>query len=99
MATGGFAKNNDRVAKYDPKLKGFAATNHPGATGDGLDVAMQAGADTRDLEWVQAHPTLSPRGGVMVTEAVRGNGAILVNREGDRFVNEITTRDKLLRPS
>ena len=94
MATGGFAKNNDRVAKYDPKLKGFAATNHPGATGDGLDVAMQAGADTRDLEWVQAHPTLSPRGGVMVTEAVRGNGAILVNREGDRFVNEITTRDK-----
>ncbi|MGS0729971.1 FAD-binding protein, partial [Shewanella sp. 0m-11] len=42
----------------------------------------------------QAHPTLSVKGGVMVTEAVRGNGAILVNREGKRFVNEITTRDK-----
>ena len=94
IATGGFAKNNERVAKYDPKLKGFKATNHPGATGDGLDVAQMAGAATRDLEYVQAHPTYSPVGGVMVTEAVRGNGAILVNRDGQRFVNEITTRDK-----
>lgn len=94
LATGGFARNNDRVAKYDAKLKGFAATNHPGATGDGLDVAMQAGAATRDLQYIQAHPTYSPVGGVMVTEAVRGNGAILINREGNRFVNEITTRDK-----
>ena len=94
LATGGFAKNNERVAKYDPKLKGFKATNHPGATGDGLDVAQMAGAAVRDLEYVQAHPTYSPVGGVMVTEAVRGNGAILVNREGKRFVNEITTRDK-----
>ncbi len=94
LATGGFARNNERVAKYDAKLKGFAATNHPGATGDGLDVAMQAGAATRDLQYIQAHPTYSPVGGVMVTEAVRGNGAILINREGNRFVNEITTRDK-----
>lgn len=94
IAAGGFAKNNDRVAKYDPKLKGFKATNHPGATGDGLDVAQQAGAATRDLEFIQAHPTYSPAGGVMITEAVRGNGAIVVNREGNRFMNEITTRDK-----
>ena len=94
LATGGFAKNNKRVAQYDPKLKGFAATNHPGATGDGLDVAKLAGAATRDLKYIQAHPTYSPVGGVMVTEAVRGNGAILINRDGQRFVNEITTRDK-----
>lgn len=94
MATGGFARNNERVAKYDPNLKGFKATNHPGATGDGLDVAALAGAATRDLKYIQAHPTYSPVGGVMVTEAVRGNGAILVNRDGQRFVNEITTRDK-----
>ncbi len=94
IAAGGFAKNNDRVAKYDPKLKGFKATNHPGATGDGLDVALQAGAATRDLEFIQAHPTYSPAGGVMITEAVRGNGAIVVNRDGARFMNEITTRDK-----
>lgn len=94
IATGGFAKNNERVAKYDPSLKGFKATNHAGATGDGLDVAELAGAATKDLQYVQAHPTYSPVGGVMVTEAVRGNGAILVNRDGKRFVNELTTRDK-----
>ncbi|WP_299795388.1 flavocytochrome c [uncultured Shewanella sp.] len=94
LATGGFAKNNDRVAKLDPKLKGFVSTNQPGATGDGIDVAGNAGAAMKDLEYIQAHPTLSVKGGVMVTEAVRGNGAILVNREGKRFVNEITTRDK-----
>ncbi|NKF52321.1 flavocytochrome c [Shewanella sp. WXL01] len=94
MATGGFGKNNDRVASYDPKLKGFISTNQPGATGDGLDVAGNAGAGMTDVQYIQAHPTLSVKGGVMVTEAVRGNGAILVNREGKRFVNEITTRDK-----
>lgn len=94
MATGGFGKNNERVARYDAKLKGFKATNHPGATGDGLDVAQQAGVATRDLDYIQAHPTYSPVGGVMITEAVRGNGAILVNRASQRFVNEITTRDK-----
>ncbi|WP_394201201.1 flavocytochrome c [Shewanella waksmanii] len=94
LATGGFGKNNDRVAKLDPKLKGFVSTNQPGATGDGIDVAQNAGAAMQDLQYIQAHPTLSVKGGVMVTEAVRGNGAILVNREGKRFVNEITTRDK-----
>lgn len=94
LATGGFGKNNDRVAKLDPKLKGFVSTNQPGATGDGIDVAGNAGAAMQDLQYIQAHPTLSVKGGVMVTEAVRGNGAILVNREGKRFVNEITTRDK-----
>ena len=94
MATGGFGRNNDRVAKLDPKLKGFISTNQPGATGDGLDVAGNAGAGMTDIQYIQAHPTLSVKGGVMVTEAVRGNGAILVNKEGKRFVNEITTRDK-----
>ncbi|WP_144212415.1 flavocytochrome c [Shewanella donghaensis] len=94
MATGGFGRNNKRVSEYDPKLKGFISTNQPGATGDGLDVAGNAGAGMTDVKYIQAHPTLSVKGGVMVTEAVRGNGAILVNKEGKRFVNEITTRDK-----
>ncbi len=94
MATGGFGRNNERVSQYDPKLKGFISTNQPGATGDGLDVAGNAGAGMTDVKYIQAHPTLSVKGGVMVTEAVRGNGAILVNKEGKRFVNEITTRDK-----
>ena len=45
------------------------------------------------MTYIQAHPTYSPVGGVLVTEAVRGNGAILVNDSGERFVNELTTRD------
>lgn len=94
LATGGFSRNNALVARYVPKLEGFANTNQPGATGDGLEVAELAGAATVDLDYIQAHPTYSPVGGVLVTEAVRGNGAILVNRKGERFVNEITTRDK-----
>ena len=94
LATGGFARNNQLVASLDPQLKGFENTNQPGATGDGLEVAQLAGAATKDLEYIQAHPTYSTVGGVLVTEAVRGNGAILVNRSGRRFVNEITTRDK-----
>jgi fumarate reductase flavoprotein subunit len=93
LATGGFSRDNRRVAVHDPSLKGFQSTNHPGATGEGLDVATRAGAAMRDLEHIQAHPTYSPVGGVMITEAVRGNGAILVNRDGARFVNEIGTRD------
>lgn len=94
LATGGFSRNNALVASFDPKLEGFENTNQPGATGDGLLVAQQVGAATVDLDYIQAHPTYSPLGGVLVTEAVRGNGAILVNRSGERFVNEITTRDK-----
>lgn len=93
VAAGGFGKNNELVASYDAKLEGFAATNHPGATGDGITVAERAGAVTVGMEHIQAHPTFSPVGGVLVTEAVRGNGAILVNDVGERFVNELTTRD------
>jgi fumarate reductase flavoprotein subunit len=93
VAAGGFGKNNELVADYDAKLKGFAATNQPGATGDGITVAQRAGAATVDMGYIQAHPTYSPVGGVLVTEAVRGNGAILVNDAGERFVNELTTRD------
>jgi fumarate reductase flavoprotein subunit len=94
LATGGFSRNNAWIAELDPELEGFQNTNQPGATGDGLEVALRAGAASKDLNYIQAHPTYSPVGGVLVTEAVRGNGAILVNRGGERFVNEITTRDK-----
>jgi len=45
-------------------------------------------------EEVQIHPTVAAGSRILITEAVRGNGAILVNREGKRFVNELTTRDK-----
>ena len=45
------------------------------------------------MKQIQTHPTVVPGNGEMITEAVRGNGAILVNKEGKRFINELQTRD------
>ena len=92
-AAGGFGANNDVVAKYVPRLKGFATTNHPGATGDGILLAEKVGAQLIDMTEIQTHPTVVPNVGEMITEAVRGNGAILINKEGKRFFNELNTRD------
>ena len=91
--TMGFGANNDLVSKYVPRLKGFATTNHPGATGDGLLLAEKAGAQLIDMTEIQTHPTVVPKVGEMITEAVRGNGAILINKDGKRFFNELNTRD------
>lgn len=93
LATGGFGANQDMVIKYRPELKGFGTTNHPGATGDGLVMAEKLGAAFVDLDQIQTHPTVVPNTGILVTEAVRGDGAILVNRQGQRFINELETRD------
>ena len=92
-AAGGFGANNELVSKYVPRLKGFATTNHPGATGDGLVLAEKAGAQLIDITEIQTHPTVVPKVGEMITEAVRGNGAILINKDGKRFFNELNTRD------
>ena len=92
-AAGGFGANNAMVAHYVPKLKGFATTNQPGATGDGIVFSQKVGADFVDMDQIQAHPTVVETNGTLVTEAVRGNGAILVNTKGQRFINELQTRD------
>lgn len=75
-----------------PSLKGFATTNQPGATGDGIIIAQKAGAAVVDMAEIQTHPTYAP-GKEMITEAVRGNGAIMVSSSGARFVDEMQTRD------
>lgn len=92
-AAGGFAGNNEMVSKIIPRLKGFATTNHPGATGDGLLLSEKVKADFVDMDQIQTHPTVVETTGVMVTEAVRGNGAVLINKEGKRFFDELNTRD------
>ncbi|WP_288332243.1 FAD-binding protein, partial [uncultured Porphyromonas sp.] len=81
------------VAKYAPQLEGFITTNHVGATGDGIEMATELGAGLTDIEQIQTHPTVNPDTATMYTERVRGNGAILVNDDGKRFVNELDTRD------
>lgn len=93
LATGGFGANSEMVVKYQPGLAGFCTTNHSGATGDGIVIAEELGAGLTDIEQIQTHPTVNPETTDMYTEGVRGNGAILVNMEGKRFVNELETRD------
>src|SRR6202048_1900089 len=77
-------------------------------TGDGMALAYEAGADLMDLEFVQFHPTgmVWPPGvqGILVTEAVRGEGGILRNKKGERFMEkydpkrmELSTRDVVAR--
>ena len=93
IASGGFSANPERVAYYQPAYKGMTTSNQPGATGDGINLGSAAGADLVDMKEIQIHPTVAAGSRILITEAVRGNGAILVNREGKRFVNELTTRD------
>ncbi|MFU7517989.1 FAD-binding protein, partial [Clostridium sp. HCS.1] len=68
-------------------------TNHSGAPGDGIGLEEKLGADLVYIEEIQTHPTVVPERAVMVTEAVRGNGAILINKDGKRFTKELLTRD------
>ncbi|MFR5601642.1 MAG: flavocytochrome c [Lachnospiraceae bacterium] len=93
LATGGFGANQEMVVKYKADLAGFGTTNHAGANGDGIAMAEEVGAALVDMEQIQTHPTVNPDTQTMYTEGVRGNGAILVNKEGKRFVNELETRD------
>ncbi|SET04768.1 flavocytochrome c [Anaerobranca gottschalkii] len=93
IATGGFGANLELFAQLNPNLDGFGTTNHAGANGSGILMAQAIGAAVIDMEEIQTHPTVVPSNGYMITEAVRGNGAILINRNGERFVNELETRD------
>lgn len=93
LATGGFGANLEMCAAYNPDLAGFVTTNSPCATGDGIKMAEAVGAATVDMEQIQIHPTVYQATSLMVTESVRGGGAILVNASGERFVDEMETRD------
>ncbi len=76
-------------------------TNPPGAVGGGLLLAHAAGATLADLELVQFHPTAvvgsNGADGFLVTEAIRGEGATLLNASGERFVDELAPRDEVAR--
>ena len=93
IATGGFGANSKMVESYVPSLVGFGTTNHKGATGDAFAWIEKFDGQLTQMDQIQTHPTVVPSNGVMITEAVRGNGAIMVNREGKRFGTEMATRD------
>ena len=93
IATGGFAANKEMVEKYQPSLKGYMSTNAAGALGQGITMAEAIGADTVDMDQTQIHPTVTATDAHLITEGLRGDGAILVNMEGKRFTDEVGTRD------
>lgn len=93
LATGGFGANLEMVAEYNPELEGFMTTNAPGAQGQGIAMAEAVGAATVDMDQIQIHPTVEANTSALITEGLRGDGAILVNAEGKRFVDEVGTRD------
>lgn len=95
IATGGFGANLSMIEKYRPELKGFDSSNHHGATGDAFEWVAPFKVPLVQMEQIQVHPTGEAGSHLLISEAVRGNGAILVNSEGVRFVNEMWTRDKL----
>ena len=98
IATGGFGANAEMVEKYKPELKGFATTNAEGAQGQGIEMATAVGAATVDMDQIQIHPTVhieEDGNAHLITEGLRGDGAILVNAEGKRFYDEVSTRDKV----
>ncbi|MDI5830168.1 flavocytochrome c [Shewanella xiamenensis] len=94
IASGGFARNNELVAKYRPDLKGVDATNNPGNVGDALTFAPKAGAEVVDIKEIQAFPTAAA-GKMVISGTARGAGAIMLNNDGDRFCDEMGPRDKV----
>ena len=93
LATGGFGANLDMVVKYKPELKGFMTTNAPGIQGQGIEMAQAIGAATVDMDQIQIHPTVEANTAALITEGLRGDGAVLINAEGKRFIDEVGTRD------
>ncbi|MGH2906068.1 MAG: L-aspartate oxidase [Solirubrobacterales bacterium] len=75
------------------------STNPPAAIGTGLSMAHAAGAQLADLEFLQFHPTAlkspSRNQGFLITEAIRGEGATLIDGAGERFVDELAPRDEV----
>ncbi|MCD4714491.1 MAG: flavocytochrome c [Clostridiales bacterium] len=95
IATGGFGGSPEVFVYYNQKLKGYHTTNSPSATGDFIGLVEDLDVKLVDMSYIQTHPTVSPEYGVLITEAIRGNGGILINNSGKRFANEMKNRDFL----
>ena len=93
LTTGGFGANLDMVVQYKPELAGFMTTNAAGVQGQGIQMAVEVGAATVDMDQIQIHPTVQADTASLITEGLRGDGAILVNARGERFIDEVGTRD------
>jgi L-aspartate oxidase len=72
-------------------------TNPAGAVGEGMAAAYRAGAALADLEFVQFHPTTLVDSSLLLSEALRGEGALLLDEQGNRFTDELAPRDVVAR--
>lgn len=90
IATGGFAANNELVSKHYPALKGYKSSCSVGATGDGHIMAQTAGAELKNMDYIRVNftYTTAPNGYFYYMGSLFNNGAILVNDDGQRFVND-----------
>merc|ERR1712166_1276399 len=103
LCSGGFGADftsDSLLALYRPDLMHLPTTNGEHCTGDGIKMGEKIGAKTIDLEWVQVHPTglVKPDDAdakikFLAAEALRGVGGIVLNKDGERFANELGRRD------
>lgn len=98
IASGGFGANDEMTNEFDNEIdEHVLSTNSPGATGDGILMAEELGADTVDMEKIQLYPICDVETGKLLycgdTRLV--GGALLVNKEGNRFVEELGTRREI----
>lgn len=95
IASGGFGANDEMCYENDNEVDEYVkSTNSPGATGDGIVMAQELGADTVDMDKIQLYPVCDVETGKLLycgdTRLV--GGALLINKEGKRFVEELDTR-------
>ena len=97
LATGGFGANPEMVKKYNPKIdERFKTTDAPGSTGEALYMAERAGAELVNMGYIQTYPICAPiSGAIELIADARFDGAIMLNQEGKRFVEELQRRDVL----
>ena len=86
IATGGYSRIYDNYS-----------TNSLSTTGDGTAAALRAGVRASDLEFIQFHPTALKNSSILISESARGAGGYLLNSKGERFVNELLSRDEVAR--
>lgn len=95
LATGGFSANVEMRKKYDPSLdERYKTTNVSGVTGQGHEMCEEVNAKFVDMNYIQTFPICNPvTGELSHVGGSRFDGAILVNKEGKRFVEELERRD------
>ncbi|AJS61422.1 flavocytochrome c [Paenibacillus sp. IHBB 10380] len=97
LATGGYAASLDMRHKYNPEIPdSVQTTNHPGATGDGLVLGEQAGANLVGMEYLQSLPLGDPETGSLTGWLAKGvESYMFVNKAGERFIREDARRDEM----